>query len=217
MAVGGVFMEKLDLSLQTCPPNSAAPSSSISDPVSISNPTDLCVQNERLKSHSEGSSQLACYPDTNLTLSHPVSSTAAPASEEAESPWRQQPIRGIPIYNHNPNHHNPFPFLSPVGPKIYHQFSASGYAGNFEPSQSPSPTFLQQLGSQGSRMSVSTPGRTNGSVSHHPNMMGFMSRMPVKRSLRAPRMRWTSMLHARFVRAVELLGGHESKCIACSA
>ncbi|KAM5570327.1 transcription repressor KAN1 [Rosa sericea] len=30
-----------------------------------------------------------------------------------------------------------------------------------------------------------------------------------KRSMRAPRMRWTSSLHARFVHAVELLGGHE--------
>ncbi|XVF79454.1 hypothetical protein PTKIN_Ptkin14bG0224300 [Pterospermum kingtungense] len=27
--------------------------------------------------------------------------------------------------------------------------------------------------------------------------------------MRAPRMRWTSSLHARFVHAVELLGGHE--------
>ncbi|CAN6461041.1 unnamed protein product [Victoria cruziana] len=35
------------------------------------------------------------------------------------------------------------------------------------------------------------------------------ARFPVKRSLRAPRMRWTSSLHARFVHAVELLGGHE--------
>ncbi|XP_042400572.1 probable transcription factor KAN4 [Zingiber officinale] len=30
-----------------------------------------------------------------------------------------------------------------------------------------------------------------------------------RRSLRAPRMRWTSSLHAHFVHAVELLGGHE--------
>ncbi|XP_037439538.1 probable transcription factor KAN4 [Triticum dicoccoides] len=30
-----------------------------------------------------------------------------------------------------------------------------------------------------------------------------------KRSSRAPRMRWTTTLHAHFVRAVELLGGHE--------
>ncbi|KAF7829720.1 putative transcription factor KAN4 [Senna tora] len=31
----------------------------------------------------------------------------------------------------------------------------------------------------------------------------------VKRSIRAPRMRWTTTLHAQFVRAVQLLGGHE--------
>lgn len=39
----------------------------------------------------------------------------------------------------------------------------------------------------------------------------FLSRFPTKRSTRAPRMRWTTSLHARFVHAVELLGGHESK------
>lgn len=34
----------------------------------------------------------------------------------------------------------------------------------------------------------------------------------VKRSIiRAPRMRWTTTLHAHFVHAVQLLGGHESK------
>lgn len=32
---------------------------------------------------------------------------------------------------------------------------------------------------------------------------------PGRRSVRAPRMRWTTTLHARFVHAVELLGGHE--------
>ncbi|CAO2168142.1 unnamed protein product [Urochloa humidicola] len=32
---------------------------------------------------------------------------------------------------------------------------------------------------------------------------------PAKRAARAPRMRWTSTLHARFVHAVELLGGHD--------
>ncbi|XP_008775090.2 transcription repressor KAN1-like isoform X1 [Phoenix dactylifera] len=37
----------------------------------------------------------------------------------------------------------------------------------------------------------------------------FMSKHPTRRSMRAPRMRWTSTLHARFVHAVELLGGHE--------
>ncbi|XP_020582968.1 probable transcription factor KAN2 [Phalaenopsis equestris] len=37
----------------------------------------------------------------------------------------------------------------------------------------------------------------------------FLPRFPAKRSMRGPRMRWTSTLHARFVHAVELLGGHE--------
>ncbi|PWA62047.1 myb domain, Homeodomain-like protein [Artemisia annua] len=35
------------------------------------------------------------------------------------------------------------------------------------------------------------------------------SRFSTKRSMRAPRMRWTTTLHARFVHAVEVLGGHE--------
>jgi hypothetical protein len=35
------------------------------------------------------------------------------------------------------------------------------------------------------------------------------------RSLRAPRMRWTSSLHAHFVHAVDLLGGHESNRYNC--
>jgi len=39
----------------------------------------------------------------------------------------------------------------------------------------------------------------------------FLPRFPAKRSMRAPRMRWTTTLHARFVHAVELLGGHESE------
>lgn len=37
------------------------------------------------------------------------------------------------------------------------------------------------------------------------------SRFPPKRNIRAPRMRWTTALHARFVHVVQLLGGHESK------
>ncbi|KAF5197247.1 Transcription repressor kan1 [Thalictrum thalictroides] len=50
---------------------------------------------------------------------------------------------------------------------------------------------------------------------HHPQMFGpefkRNSRMSNggKRSVRAPRMRWTTTLHAHFVHAVELLGGHE--------
>lgn len=37
----------------------------------------------------------------------------------------------------------------------------------------------------------------------------FFSRFPARRSMGAPRMRWTTTLHARFVHVVQLLGGHE--------
>ncbi|XP_029124854.1 transcription repressor KAN1 isoform X2 [Cajanus cajan] len=37
----------------------------------------------------------------------------------------------------------------------------------------------------------------------------MLPRQQSKRNMRAPRMRWTSSLHNRFVHAVELLGGHE--------
>ncbi|KAG8651580.1 transcription repressor KAN1 isoform X2 [Manihot esculenta] len=37
----------------------------------------------------------------------------------------------------------------------------------------------------------------------------FTPKLQNKRNMRAPRMRWTSSLHSRFVHAVELLGGHE--------
>ncbi|KAK1302654.1 Transcription repressor KAN1 [Acorus calamus] len=46
-------------------------------------------------------------------------------------------------------------------------------------------------------------------VAMPPMRSRFLSKLPTKRSMRAPRMRWTSTLHARFVHAVELLGGHE--------
>ncbi|BBG99698.1 Homeodomain-like superfamily protein [Prunus dulcis] len=47
-------------------------------------------------------------------------------------------------------------------------------------------------------------------ASHHGIIRSrFLPKLPTKRSMRAPRMRWTSTLHARFVHAVELLGGHE--------
>ncbi|RZR83407.1 hypothetical protein BHM03_00010007 [Ensete ventricosum] len=48
----------------------------------------------------------------------------------------------------------------------------------------------------------------------HPQIYGFKrnsrSAHGGKRSVRAPRMRWTTTLHAHFVHAVELLGGHEN-------
>ncbi|EYU30872.1 hypothetical protein MIMGU_mgv1a0262951mg, partial [Erythranthe guttata] len=53
-------------------------------------------------------------------------------------------------------------------------------------------------------------GGGGGGASYHGIMRSrFVQKVPAKRSVRAPRMRWTTTLHARFVHAVELLGGHE--------
>lgn len=53
-------------------------------------------------------------------------------------------------------------------------------------------------------------GQQFGCLSHYYQYPRFMmSKFPSKRNMRTPRMRWTSSLHARFVHAVELLGGHE--------
>ncbi|XAR54774.1 hypothetical protein NMG60_11030066 [Bertholletia excelsa] len=90
-----------------------------------------------------------------------------------------RPIRGIPVYQNPP----PFPFpLQPLDACISSSTSAS-------------------------TTSTTIP---SGFQSHQGLMRSrFLSRFPAKRSMRAPRMRWTTTLHNRFVHAVELLGGHE--------
>ncbi|XAR70665.1 hypothetical protein NMG60_11027589 [Bertholletia excelsa] len=90
-----------------------------------------------------------------------------------------RPIRGIPVYQNNSSAPHPFPFA--------------------------------QIQSLESSLSSSSSTTTASSVSTNQGIMRsrFFSRYPAKRSMRAPRMRWTTTLHARFVHAVELLGGHE--------
>lgn len=97
-----------------------------------------------------------------------------------------RPIRGIPVYQNPAAAASSFPFV---------QHSLDTTTTN---STIPS--------------STSTTATTTSN--HFPPHQGLMrsrilSRFPAKRSMRAPRMRWTTTLHARFVHAVELLGGHE--------
>ncbi|CAH2034887.1 unnamed protein product [Thlaspi arvense] len=115
-----------------------------------------------------------------------------------------RPIRGIPLYqNPPPHHHHRPPPCFPFDPS------------SLIPSSSPAPTGINNNNSFGTS-SVSNPGLiTNPNYHNHQhhhqtlNRARFMPRFPAKRSMRAPRMRWTTTLHARFVHAVELLGGHE--------
>ncbi|XP_059444060.1 probable transcription factor KAN2 isoform X2 [Corylus avellana] len=90
-----------------------------------------------------------------------------------------RPIRGIPVYQNPP----PFPFSH-----HHHQ-------------QQQQPPLLEASNSHPSNNAATTTSSLMRSR--------FLPRFPAKRSMRAPRMRWTTTLHARFVHAVELLGGHE--------
>ncbi|OAP15109.1 KAN2 [Arabidopsis thaliana] len=110
-----------------------------------------------------------------------------------------RPIRGIPLYHNPPPHHHPHRPPPPCFP-----FDPSSLI----PSSSTSSPALTGNNNSFNTSSVSNPNYHN---HHHQtlNRARFMPRFPAKRSMRAPRMRWTTTLHARFVHAVELLGGHE--------
>ncbi|KAK1375009.1 putative transcription factor KAN2 [Heracleum sosnowskyi] len=104
-----------------------------------------------------------------------------------------KPIRGIPVYQQQ----NPPSTTTPIPNSLNFPFSqqppcsldsASSFSSLSPTCTNPNSSFQSQVGFMRSR---------------------FLSRFPPKRSMRAPRMRWTTTLHARFVHAVELLGGHE--------
>ncbi|KAG7012164.1 Transcription repressor KAN1, partial [Cucurbita argyrosperma subsp. argyrosperma] len=101
---------------------------------------------------------------------------------------RFRPIRGIPIYSNG---------LSS---------SSSTYLNQTQTTSSSSPSLNQFIvqNHQNPLLGVSNFWGSNNNRSRL-----FMPRIQSRRNCRAPRMRWTSSLHARFIRAVELLGGHE--------
>ncbi|CAH8354074.1 unnamed protein product [Eruca vesicaria subsp. sativa] len=109
-----------------------------------------------------------------------------------------RPIRGIPLYqNPLPHHHHRPPPCFPFDPS------------SLIPSSSPAPTGVNSNNNSFVSSRVN-PNYHNHQHNHQTlNRARLMPRFPAKRSMRAPRMRWTTTLHARFVHAVELLGGHE--------
>ncbi|WOK92729.1 putative transcription factor KAN2 isoform X2 [Canna indica] len=99
-----------------------------------------------------------------------------------------RPIRGVPVYQRPPS------FPSPPPPYHHHHHQheqhAQSHFSSSSSSHANSGSFEVTQGLSKSRY-VPPP------------------RFPTKRSMRGPRMRWTTTLHSRFVHAVELLGGHE--------
>ncbi|KAL3613381.1 hypothetical protein CASFOL_042794 [Castilleja foliolosa] len=142
-----------------------------------------------------------------------------------------RPIKGIPVY---PN--RPFPFLAhpdhstrEKDPTVQFNYQMTTYPSldhhmpllNLDSNNGPASAYraggvrFNGLSSgyhhhHHHQMGVNSY-ETNNSHHHHHGIMRsrLFLKMPTKRSMRAPRMRWTTTLHSRFVHAVELLGGHE--------
>ncbi|XP_015898004.3 probable transcription factor KAN2 isoform X2 [Ziziphus jujuba] len=107
-----------------------------------------------------------------------------------------RPIRGIPVYQNPPHPPPPFPFSAQL------PLDTSCLPSSINMNANNNSTTISTTGSN--------PLFQSSSATHQGLMRSrFLSRFPAKRSMRAPRMRWTTTLHARFVHAVELLGGHE--------
>ncbi|KAE8702843.1 putative transcription factor KAN4 [Hibiscus syriacus] len=202
-----LFPVQPDLSLQISPPNSKPTSrNSVSSMAKLDNCFELSFSNPRVSGSNpnqfhhlvrNGSATASDYngnilqsyqqnqfPHHHSQLQHPVLYQHQQHQQQGlgQEFGFLRPIRGIPVYQNPPP---PFPF--PQQPLDSSLASSSPYlvtnkinTTSFNP--------FQPQGLMRSR---------------------FMSRFPAKRSMRAPRMRWTTTLHARFVHAVELLGGHE--------
>ncbi|KAG0472808.1 hypothetical protein HPP92_014665 [Vanilla planifolia] len=200
-----LFPAQPDLSLQISPPSSNKPSSRWSsaaeERIGIGywgrtlGSSSEAAPGEKAKSSSGGETI-----GFDLSLSSPFTSTTISDLHHHQLPFHREaqrhqdlavlrPIRGIPIYHSSPS----FPFPPPH--HFHHHYQNQ----------------QQSLQHQHHLHFCSSPSTTTVanplSFSRSPTML--LPRFPAKRSMRAPRMRWTSSLHARFVHAVELLGGHE--------
>ncbi|XP_022983640.1 transcription repressor KAN1-like isoform X5 [Cucurbita maxima] len=203
MPLEGVFIEPSstplpDLSLQISPPNvsSSSSSSSSSSIRTLSHgfpqtSFDLLIQRNDPRARTElslgsnNSNSLSGVPlDTPTRPPHLRGLSMFDVSSDG-----LQPIKGIPVY-----YNRPFPFLG-VDQKdqyFHHQF--------------PSPCFFPNYSNSNGIVQM---GYHHRGIGGNNSSSRFLQKLPAKRSMRSPRMRWTTSLHARFVHAVEHLGGHE--------
>ncbi|KAG7542469.1 Homeobox-like domain superfamily [Arabidopsis thaliana x Arabidopsis arenosa] len=107
--------------------------------------------------------------------------------QDLRSMLMMRPIRGIPLYQNQVLDH-------------YYYSSTS-----------PTPFFFSEVNGQHASSRLITNPNCSFNI-HHRNRRQAQPQPPrftAKRGVRAPRMRWTTTLHAHFVHAVQLLGGHE--------
>lgn len=136
----------------------------------------------------------SCDPNSSHRL-HNLQNYILQQNQRLTSPelsFLMQPIRGIPVYHQNIFSQKPFNDTTIRG-------------ATFPIPSSPCSIINNNINNKNTINSCAST-----KPNFHQQASGFLrSRFPGKRSTRAPRMRWTSTLHARFVHAVELLGGHE--------
>lgn len=199
-----------DLSLHISPPNSAPSSICAAGDSSF----DIWRKDDGVnpKSHSDSSIKPASQADTQLSLANPTTSAL---EAESESPWEKKSFAPLARTDDDNIYHGisllDVSGLKPIkGIPVY-----SNYAWSYSSYNCSSSSALH------------SPPRFNGismvtlRPHFYPHQLGgsdfcnsmvrsrFIPKLQSKRNMRAPRMRWTSSLHARFVHAVELLGGHE--------
>lgn len=143
-----------------------------------------------------------------------------------------KPIKGIPVYNncgfplssassdHGENMDRRFSSYQTASYASSSSSSVLSSSNNYA-SKSPLPSYYNRMGRSPKfnglpmetvRSQYEYYGGGFGGAEMCSNGMirsRFIPKLQSKRNMRAPRMRWTTSLHARFVHAVELLGGHE--------
>ncbi|CAL9079416.1 unnamed protein product, partial [Musa textilis] len=181
-AVDGGLRACVDLPLSSimCPSEAQEPLRPVDDSSRTVNGTPFCVYSQ---------SPFSSF-DPKSGFTHQVSSSS-PSSSSANG--FSNDIHSMSSHLH-PHSGGQYPSVS-----SYHRTATTLL-----------PPWLTGLGSDPLRCYHYLPSGVGSLEASHSMMRSrFIPRYPTKRSTRAPRMRWTSSLHARFVHAVDLLGGHE--------
>ncbi|XP_057521177.1 probable transcription factor KAN2 isoform X1 [Amaranthus tricolor] len=191
--------------------STTSPSSTAAIDLSLSNPVTAASATTGFHHHYHQQQQQLCQQLLqHHQHQHPNSGAGAGMGLVGPDMGFSMPIRGIPVYQNPPPS---FPFASPGLPQSLDSFGVSVGsvpAAGLANGSIGSPT-ANHHHNHNHHHHIAYQSPSNHHHHHHQGLMRsrFISRFPAKRSMRAPRMRWTSTLHARFVHAVELLGGHE--------
>ncbi|XP_010530009.1 PREDICTED: probable transcription factor KAN3 [Tarenaya hassleriana] len=159
-------------------------------------------------SHSDRTSSSLVSRALNTAHRHPHHFTTINQSTNCFlHPFHQQPQENKTLYDQDQDLRSIL--MRPIRGVPIHQNHL--YIQSFLPSASPTPFFR---GKNRNVASNFNPGfhhghRYQATVNRASSSPRFTSKFMERRGVRAPRMRWTTTLHARFVHAVQLLGGHE--------